>query len=167
MDKQPKKLTKKPAETIKLKCAISNDAAPEIENPKVCFDEPELNTALKFVREMESVENIRPKHLKSSTDLKIAKNLLDERATKQLNHPHHQKLYKNLMPLCTKRQPQVLPQISRDYQVIKDQEPVLSDFYTPKVLPEYSFRVPSQTAPRNLYRQFDGFKLYRTMRNWN
>ncbi|KAK5641757.1 hypothetical protein RI129_010304 [Pyrocoelia pectoralis] len=183
MDKQTKKLVKKSIirnpQITKLKNVVINEEIPqhssqapkvpeEIEKPKVCFDEPVLCSALKIVDEIETISNTKPRRIKSAVDSKNKKHdILDERATKQLNYTYHQKLYKNLIPLCTNRQPQFLPQVTRDYQVVKDEEPVLSDFYNRKVLPEYSFTVPSQSNPRPLHRQYDGFKLYRTMRNWN
>ncbi|KAF5296465.1 hypothetical protein FQR65_LT01454 [Abscondita terminalis] len=151
-----------PPPTAKLSEKIT---APE--KSKVSLNEPELNSALHIVKEIESVNNAKLTKA-SLTKLSHKRHIIpEEKAAKQVNFPHHQKLYKDLIPLCVNTQPQPLPTVARDYQIIKDEEPLLSNFYTPRKLPEYSFKVPIQSSHKTVDKQYDGFKLYRTMRNWN
>ncbi|KAK4873647.1 hypothetical protein RN001_013007 [Aquatica leii] len=170
MDKpvKTKNLLKRNPELTQPKNVVIKDSenvAPEISN--ICLNEPELNSALKIVKQIESVNKLKLKK-SSIADLGTKKHIvLEEKASKQVNFPHHQKLYKDLIPLCVNTQPQPLPPITRDYQIVKDEEPVLTNFYAPKKLPEYSFQVSIPPTKRGVNKQYDGFKIYRTMKNWN
>ncbi|KAF5288779.1 hypothetical protein FQA39_LY15270 [Lamprigera yunnana] len=135
---------------------------------KISLTEPDLNTALNIIKEIESVESVALNKKVNVTELAAKRNAgVENKTPKELNFPYLQKLYSDLIPVCVKSQPQTLPSIARDYQVVKDKEPVLSKFHTSKQLPEYSFRVQVHTKHKNAITQFDGFKVYRTVRNWN
>ncbi|KAF2899831.1 hypothetical protein ILUMI_06355 [Ignelater luminosus] len=128
---------------------------------------PELNSALRIARKIESIEVIKPRKVKSISELdKKSSTVVTDKVTKQLNFPYNKPIYKDLIPLCVRTSPQV-PIASKEFVFQKEKEPLLSDFFTPKTLPEYSFQVPQQVNNRTVIKQFDGLKLYRTMRNWN
>lgn len=56
--------------------------------------------------------------------------------------------------------------VSREPLPLKDKEPNLGDFFSQKSLPEYSYQVSNLPNNRTVIRQFDGLRIYKTIRNW-
>lgn len=84
-----------------------------------------------------------------------------------MNFAYDQPIYKGLIPLCTtKPEPQKVTSMSKFPTKAKDPEPNLSDFCTPKKLPEYTYQVTVESKPTMLVKQSDNLKLYRIMQNW-
>lgn len=154
-------------------------------NFKSRLNSPELNSALLLAKEIETVENIKPKKVKSVLDINKKKQIqIDEKvclklchitteiyfvfkASKQLNFPHDQPVYKDLIPLNVRPVPSQTRVAAREVAPPKDEEPSLSDFYVHKVLPEYSFEVTIEPPTNNKPMQhMDPFKLHRIMKSW-
>lgn len=55
---------------------------------------------------------------------------------------------------------------SREPLPLKDIEPVLSDFFNPRKIPEYTYTASSQIEDKVQIEQFRGLKLHRVMQTW-
>lgn len=84
-----------------------------------------------------------------------------------MNFPVDQAIYRNLIPLCTTKPvaQQGLPP-SRAPLPNKDEEPCLSDFYTPKRNCEYSCKPFVASKQVSVVKDVDCLKLYGIMQTW-
>lgn len=55
---------------------------------------------------------------------------------------------------------------SREPLPLKDIEPVLSDFFSPRKISEYTYTASSQIEDKVQIEQFRGLKLHRVMQTW-
>lgn len=85
-----------------------------------------------------------------------------------MNFPVDQPIYKNLIPLCTTKQTaqQNLP-TSRPPMPNKDEEPTLSDFYTPKQNSEYIYKPTVANKQISVVKDVDCLRLYGIMQTWS
>lgn len=83
-----------------------------------------------------------------------------------MNFPLDQAIYKNLVPLCTKPVTQPCFPPSRAPLPNKDEEPLLSDFYTPKRNTEYRYQASVGTKQTSVVKDVNCLKLYKIIQTW-
>ncbi|XP_022917114.2 uncharacterized protein [Onthophagus taurus] len=154
--KTTQSVLKKPSSTTQRKTT-------QLHQKTVNFNEPKLNSSKKIIKDICAIQNA----IKTEKNVKKSE-ILEYKITKRMNFPIDKVIYKNLVPLCTKKEPPCY-RSPREPLPKKDIEPKLSDYCDPLKTFNYVFKVdvpPIRSETEEEGVKFDGCCLTKHLMLW-